>query len=239
MNFLLDAARQVGEGPLITVGDVINGVIALVAISAFVVTFIQGRQIRKDSKDNSELARQQGIRMSLESKRQYDLAILQMNREDRKKLYAPLLAWFRIRSTALEADIIGNKKMTRLRQKSLTDLNERHRSVEFKAEMDLLASPAALEATNALVQRFIGCNKLVKAYGEIRDIDDPNEIAALRSLNSERARQHKTLVKEIKTIRKEVDKLQVIMLEDIGIPFSETGGTPWEPLENTQNESVD
>lgn len=201
MNHFLTIASVITPQPNYwTHGDIINAAIAVAAIATLVGSVGMNR-------------------------RQYRFAIKQINREEIKKLYVPMLAMMRAEWSKFDAKmlttILPSSNMRFLEtEDNLALLRAKIQSYEFEVEEDLLGSQALREAINDWFKRFVECTKAFEKFqGE-------NLRASLLDTNagSEFRYARDALLNDLRTRTSELEagleNLKDLIREEVGLASS-------------------
>lgn len=215
----------------LTAGERLSFIIAMAAIYGVVISIVQTRYSVVFNTRNYEATKAQREQSALDNKLNYDLMVVQMNRDNRIKLYAPLLAWlsgrlelFNEEVRLLFPELHGVARPLTNPERDFEDLQRRVVSFEFRAELELLGEKAIQDAVTAWKNDCHVAENLLKM---LKDGDKPSgedEIATFNknflgtkeSLEEYGANLTSDLAHIKKLIKREIDMPKRVSDEVIG-----------------------
>lgn len=215
-------------------GDIINATIAGIALLAFILSYFQTFFALLTAKRNyreSMLQREQSARESL---RNYHLMLVQMNRENRIKLYAPLLAWlrggwyvFNEELISLYPELIGSNSMPRTHAENLDALQNRILTFEFETELDLLGTQEIRNEVEKWRDKYLVASQLLETLK--REVRPTEGAEAMDNFDRDYLATKQRLLDWGTELSSGLDNLKRLILLELEVPeFNQsenTGGT--------------
>lgn len=214
-----------------SIGDKISAVAVFVTFMAFLVSYFATYMSNVTNRRNYMEARLQREQSIIESQRTYELMVVQMNRDNRIRLYAPLLAWLSGRLQLFNEEVRllfpalhGVERPLTTLERDFEALQSRVVSFEFSTQLDLLGTEAIQNEVRTWKNDCHVAENMLKALKdyvrpsdeEERAIFDRNFLATKESLIEHGANLTRNLDNIRQLIMREIDLPLSVSDEDIG-----------------------